>query len=173
MRIMGFGLAPAAFDERRLRHLRDAFGPSLQVLADAVGLALDEVTVAGEVAVAPRRLEIAAGEIEPGTVAGQRITITGHRGGRELLRFRANWFCTTELDAGWELADTGWRVVVEGDVPMDLHLRFDVPLERMAEASPGFTAHRAVNCVSAVVAAAPGIRTSVELPPVVPLLEVV
>ena len=42
-----------------------------------------------------------------------------------------------------------------------------MPIERMAEHSPGFTAHRAVNAVPVVVAAPPGIRTTPELPQVV------
>ena len=169
--IMGFGREPSHFDERRLGHLRDAFGPSLQVLADAVGLPLDSIEATGEFATTPRRIEIAAGVIEPGTVAGQRITVSGLHAGRELVCFRANWCCSTDLDAEWALTSTGWRVVVEGDVPMDVAVRFEVPLERMAETSPGFTAHRAVNAVHAVHAAEPGIRTSVDLPPILPNLE--
>jgi 4-hydroxy-tetrahydrodipicolinate reductase len=38
-----------------------------------------------------------------------------------------------------------------------------VPLDRMAAISPGYTANRAVNAVAAVCAAAPGIRSTVEL----------
>jgi 2,4-diaminopentanoate dehydrogenase len=37
----------------------------------------------------------------------------------------------------------------------------------MAQRSPGYTANRAVNAVPYVVAAPPGIRTSVELPQIV------
>ena len=35
------------------------------------------------------------------------------------------------------LADTGWRVAVEGDAPLDVDLRIPIPLERMAETTPG------------------------------------
>ncbi|MFF0224111.1 hypothetical protein [Streptomyces sp. NPDC004629] len=44
-------------------------------------------------------------------------------------------------------------------------MRFPVPVDRMGAVSPGYTAHRAVNAVPAVCAAAPGIRTTPELPP--------
>ena len=37
--------------------------------------------------------------------------------------------------------------MVEGDAPLDVELRFPVPLERMAETSPGYTANRAVNAM--------------------------
>ncbi|QFG26079.1 dihydrodipicolinate reductase [Actinomadura sp. WMMB 499] len=168
--VMGFGRPPADMDERRLSHGRVSFGPSLELLADTLGLPLDSVEASGEVATAPRAVRIAAGEIEAGTVAAQRITVTGLRGGHDLLRFVATWYCTTELDADWDLRETGWRVAVEGDTPLDVDLRFPVPLDRMAATTPGYTAHRAVNAVPFVCAAAPGIRTTADLPQIVAAL---
>ncbi|MFD6884684.1 hypothetical protein [Rhodococcus sp. NPDC060084] len=38
----------------------------------------------------------------------------------------------------------------------------------MSEVSPSYTANRAVNAIPAVCAAAPGIRTTVDLPLIVP-----
>lgn len=168
--IMGFGKPPAAFDERRLAHGRTSFGPSLRLLAESLGLPLDDVEASGEVAVASRTVEIAAGTIEAGTVAAQRLTVAGIREGRPLLRFRANWYCTTDLDPAWDLLATGWRVAVDGDAPLDVDLRFPVPIERMGDVSPGYTAHRAVNAVPVVCAAPAGIRTSVDLPQIIPVL---
>ncbi|HEU0171307.1 MAG TPA: hypothetical protein VFR26_07650 [Acidimicrobiales bacterium] len=168
--IMGFGRAPAAFDEGRLSHGRTSFGPSLRLVADTLGLPLDDVEASGEVALAARTVEIAAGTLEAGTVAAQRLTVAGMRDGRPLLRFRAHWYCTTELDPAWDLAATGWRVTVDGDAPLDVDLRFSVPIERMGDVSPGYTAHRAVNAVPVVCAATPGIRTTVDLPQVVATL---
>jgi 2,4-diaminopentanoate dehydrogenase len=168
--IMGFGRPPAAFDERRLSHGRTSFGPSLRLVADTLGLPLDDVEASGEVALARRTIEIAAGTLEAGTVAAQRLTVAGMRGGRPLLRFRANWYCTTELEPAWDLLATGWRVTVDGDAPLDIDLRFPVPIERMADLAPGYTAHRAVNAVPVVCAAPPGIRTTVDLPQVVAAL---
>jgi hypothetical protein len=168
--IMGFGRPPAAFDERRLSHGRTSFGPSLRLVADTLGLPLDDVEAGGEVALARRTIEIAAGTLEAGTVAAQRLTVAGTRGGRPLLRFRANWYCTTELEPAWDLLATGWRVTVDGDAPLDIDLRFPVPIERMADLAPGYTAHRAVNAVPVVCAAPPGIRTTVDLPQVVAAL---
>jgi 4-hydroxy-tetrahydrodipicolinate reductase len=59
---------------------------------------------------------------------------------------------------------TGWHIRVDGDAPLDVDIRFAVPLERLGAVSPGYTAHRAVNAVPAVCAAAPGIRTTLDLP---------
>jgi 4-hydroxy-tetrahydrodipicolinate reductase len=167
---MGFGKRPAAFDERRLSHLRVAFGPSLQVVADALSLPLDSLEASGEVATARHAVEIAAGELEAGTVAAQRLTVAGMRGGRPLLRFRANWYCSTAIEPAWDFLPTGWRISVEGDAPLAIDMRFPVPPERMAATTPAYTANRAVNAVPAVCAAAPGIRSSLDLPQIVPTL---
>jgi len=169
-RVMGFGQPPERFDERRLSHLRGAFGPSLRLLAESLALPLDDVQVAGEVATTTRRVEIAAGSLDSGTVGGQRITVSGLRGGREVMRFRANWYCTAELDPAWSLQSTGWHVSVEGDTPLEVAIEIPVALEHLAPVTPGLTAHRAVNAIPVVCRAAPGIRTSVELPQVVPFL---
>ncbi|MFC1402808.1 MULTISPECIES: dihydrodipicolinate reductase [Streptacidiphilus] len=168
--IMGFGRPPAEFDERRLAHPRDSFGPSLHVLADALALPLDSVQAEGEVATATSTVRIAAGTLEPGTVAAQRITVSGIRDGRPLLRFRATWYCTTEIDRSWNLRATGWRIQVEGDAPLDIDIHFAVPLDRIAEVSPSYTANRAVNAVPFVCEAAPGIRSTTDLPQIVAIL---
>jgi 4-hydroxy-tetrahydrodipicolinate reductase len=95
------------------------------------------------------------------------MIVTGFRDGRPLLRFAANWYCGSDLDPAWTLRETGWNVLVDGDAPLDVDIRFAFPLERMGEMSPGYTANRAVNAIPYVCAAPPGIRTSVDLPQVI------
>jgi len=166
-RIMGFGRPAGAFDERRLTHGRDSFGPSLRLIADAFGMPLDDLEASGAFATASRTIEIAAGTIEKGTVAAQRVSVTGLRAGRAVMRFTANWYCTAEIEPAWDLRETGWRVVVEGDAPLDVSIRFPVAPELWAATSPGLTAHRAVNAVPVVCDAPSGIQTTVDLPQVV------
>ena len=151
---------------RRLAHGRTSFGPSLRLVAEALGMPLDDLDAGGAVAVATHDVEIAAGTIERGTVAAQRVNVFGMRDGHAVLRFVATWYCTFDIEPAWDLRPTGWRVVVDGDAPLDVELRFPVPLEQMAAVSPGYTANRAVNAVAAVCAADPGIRTTVDLPPI-------
>lgn len=166
--LMGFGRGPnPQADAGRAQHLRHAFGPSLLALAEAVGLTFDDIEAHGEVALARRDTTIAAGMIKAGTVAAQRATVTGLRHGKPLISFTANWFVTTELDQNWDLRGDGWRLQLEGDAPLELDLRFTVAPEHKAATTPGYTAHRAVNAVHCVCAAAPGIRTTAELPQVI------
>jgi 4-hydroxy-tetrahydrodipicolinate reductase len=163
--IMGFNQAPEkASSEGRTQYLRASFGPSLEVVANALGLSFDSIEAFGEVACAQRDTKIAAGVIGAGKVAAQRTTVTGIRNGKPLVSFTANWYCTDDIDADWKLRPNGWNIAVEGDTPLDVDIRFPVPLEHWAATSPGLTAHRAVNAVPYVCEAAPGIRTSVELP---------
>jgi 4-hydroxy-tetrahydrodipicolinate reductase len=165
--LMGYGTDPAGFDTGRWAHGVQSFGPSLRLVAEAVGLPLDSVEGTGSVAVARETTRIAAGTIEAGTVAAQRMRVSGMRDGETLLAFQATWYCTEDLDQDWDLRPSGWRVTVAGDAPLDVEIRLDVPLARMGELSPGFTANRAVNAVEAVCAAPPGIRTTFELPNIV------
>jgi 4-hydroxy-tetrahydrodipicolinate reductase len=167
--IMGFGKPPEKFDVRRWAHGAVAFGPSLRVLADAIGVPLDDVQSTGEVAVAARDIDIAAGTVPAGTVAAQRMVVTGTRAGhaQPLVTFRANWYCSADVEPAWGLRETGWRVQVDGDVPLDVDIRFPVAPDDYASMSPGITAHRAVNAVPVVCDAAPGIRTTLDLPNVV------
>jgi 4-hydroxy-tetrahydrodipicolinate reductase len=164
--IMGFGKRPEEFDTAtRAAYLGKSFGPSLGLMAEALGTPLDSIETGGEVAVATHDLQIAAGTVPKGTVAAQRMTVSGVRDGRTLLEFRANWFLSTDIEPAWDLRlPAGWRIVVDGDSPLDVEIKFDVPMERMAETSPNFTANRAVNAVPVVCAAAPGIRSTLDLP---------
>ncbi|WP_336968655.1 dihydrodipicolinate reductase [Sphingobium aromaticiconvertens] len=166
--IMGYGVAPGAFDQRKIDHVKQDFAGSLAQLADAAGITIDSWEGAGEMSAARDRVEIAAGTIEAGQVAAQRITISGMRAGKPVLRFRANWYCSSNIvDSDWELRESGWRIRVEGDTPLDVHITFPVKPEDYAAFTPGLTGHRAVNAVAAVCDAPPGIRTTADLPQII------
>jgi 4-hydroxy-tetrahydrodipicolinate reductase len=162
--LMGFGTEPANFDPGRWTHGAQSFGPSLRLVAEGLGLPLDSVEATGEVAVARRTTQIAAGTIAAGTVAAQRMRVLGLRGGEPLISFAATWYCTADLEPSFDIHPTGWRLTVDGDAPLEVEMRFAFPLEDMAERTPGYTANRAVNAVPIVCAAAPGIRTTLDLP---------
>ncbi len=168
--LMGFGADPGKFDARHFDDVARAYGPSLAALADAIGMQIDAIEPAGEIAVAARDVEIAAGTVRAGTVAAQRPIATCLRDGTPLLRFQATWYVTTDLEPAWDLRETGWRIQVFGDTPLDVEIRFPVEPDRYAQVSPGITAHPTVNAVSVVCEAEPGIRTTFDLPRVIPTL---
>lgn len=165
---MGYGAQVSAFDQRKAEFVKHDFAASLAQIAHAAGIAVDSWDAFGEYATANRRIAIAAGSIEAGTVAAQRITITGASQGRPRLRFRANWFVSRDIsEPGWDLRESGWRIRVEGETPLDVTITFPVAPEAYAAFTPGLTAHRAVNAIAVVCAAPPGIRTTTDLPHIV------
>lgn len=169
--LMGFGRDPSHFDPRGVEaHGGSSFAGSLGTVADALSLPLDEVVAKGQVAVASHATDIAAGRVEAGTIAAQRLEVTGMHGGRPLLSFSANWYLTPDVEPAWDLRATGWHVLVEGDTPLDVDIHFPVPPEKWAATSPGLTAHRPVNAIPYVCKAEPGIRSSAELPQIIPML---
>lgn len=168
--IMGFGRPPGVFSEQRLAHVKVGFAHSLHALANAVSMPLDSVSVHGEFANVRNRTLIAAGVLEEGTVGAQRITVTGMRDEKPLMQMCLNHYCSTDIDQPWNLRESGWHILVEGDAPLDVSIRFPIAPEHYAAMTPGLTAHRAVNAVPYVCASAPGIRTTAELPQVIPRL---
>jgi 4-hydroxy-tetrahydrodipicolinate reductase len=166
--VMGFGKPIDSFDPSRSSFLLGEFGPPLGVVAQAAGRPIDEWTCSGEVAAARRTTSILAGEIIEGTVAAQRTVITGISGGAEVVRFTPTWYCTAELEPAWDLRPTGWRVRVHGDAPLDVELGFPIALDDLASFTPGYTANRPVNAIPFVCAAAPGILSTADLPPITP-----
>lgn len=166
--IMGFGATPGAFDQHRADHVKRDFAASLAQVADAMGLDISEWHAFGEYSPATRDVHIAAGVLKAGTIAAQRITIEGRQGGIARMRFRANWYASSAIEHGdWNLRESGWRIRIDGDTPMETNITFPVSEEEYPLITPGFTAHRAVNAVRQVCAARPGIRNTVDLPQVI------
>jgi 4-hydroxy-tetrahydrodipicolinate reductase len=161
--VMGFGAPPTAVAEQRVAHIRESFGQSFRALAEALSIPLDHIDAQGEFGITRKRTEIAAGVLEAGTVGATRMTVTAYRSGQPVMRFRANWYCTRDLEQDWDLRDTGWRVQVQGDTPLDITIGFPVSEAEYPKVSPGFTAHPVVNAIPAVCDAAPGILTAGEL----------
>lgn len=169
-RLLGYGQPPESFDAKRMGDVKEGFGHSLQLLAEAVGVRFDEVKTFAEVATSPERIELRGGVIERGTIAALRATIAGLVDGKPLMQFRANWYCSKNVQPAWDLRDIGWRVQILGDAPMDIAITNPVPRELLSLVTPNKTPFRVVNSVPMVCDAAPGIRTTLDLPQVVPFL---
>lgn len=137
-------------------------GDSLRQTADALSLPLDDVVITATPAVTVKTEQIDVTTIEAGTVGAWRVDVIGMRGGEPLLEFQRNMFVTRELDPAWEMHDTGWHVVVKGDAPMDITIRFPPP-DVYNPISAGYNAHLPVNSIAAVCDAQPGILTTDQL----------
>lgn len=170
--MMGFGREPGPTDEGYLEHARTSFAPSLQLVATAFGLPIERFEAHGAVGIARGDVQIAAGVVPKGTVAATRVTLTGYRGDSAVMSFSSTWFVSTDVETSdgndWEFrSPAGWRVVVDGDMPLDVSIAFPVPADAYAEVIPGLTAHRPINAVPYVCEASPGIKTTVDLPQII------
>lgn len=152
--------------------LGDGFGQSIAMVAHALGFALDDdLVVDHQVAVATAPIDSPIGPIEPGRVAAQSFTWTGTVRGTAVVTVRTNWFMgQRDLDPAWTFGPGGERFEVEvtGD-PSTLATFHGWHPETVAaglERNPGIvvTANHCVSSVPAVVAAAPGIATYLDLP---------
>jgi 2,4-diaminopentanoate dehydrogenase len=165
--VLGYGKKPEDFDTAHMHHIKEMFSGTLGQIAEASGVPIEEFVVKLETGLTTDRVEAAAGPLEKGTVGAQLITVDGLRGGKPVMTFCANWYVVRQIDKDWNMRENGWRVLVEGDAPMDINITFPIPFEIYGEVTPGYTAHRAVNAVAAVCAAAPGIRTTSDMAQVI------
>ena len=170
--MMGFGHEPRSVGEAQQAHMKNSFGPSLQLVATALGMPIEHFEVDAEVGLARKDVHIAAGVVPAGTVAATKTTITGMHKGKPLISFTATWFISSDVETSdgkeWKfVSPSGWHVVMQGDCPLDVMITFPVALEDYADMTPGLTAHRPVNAIAYVCDAPAGIRTTVDLPQIV------
>lgn len=169
MEQMRFGKPLDEFDpDRRKRHLFGEFQPPLTVLADAAGFEVDEWTATGGCAAAREDTAIVSGLIKAGTAAAQKVVITGHSAGKDVVKFTQYAYVTMDTDPAWDLRPTGWRVRVHGDAPFDIAMPLPVALDDLASYVPAYNANGPVNAIPYVCEARPGILTTEDLPVILP-----
>jgi len=143
-----------------------AWGSVVRQLAAGLGVELDDVTETVVKLPAPETFEIASGTIEKGTMAALRFEVLGRRGGRPVCVLEHVTRLRPDLGPDWpQPAGQGcYRVTVSGEPNYTLDLQLLGTDGDHNTAGLKATAMRLVNAVEAVVAAPPGLRTSLDLP---------
>ncbi|MDH3641279.1 MAG: dihydrodipicolinate reductase [Gammaproteobacteria bacterium] len=157
---MGFGSDPDAFErsgERRRNWLNGLFRESVQMVADGIGLELDDVRTEMSVELAPQDLQTAAGVIKKGTVAGQHWEWAGVTGSDKRVIHETVWRMHESVAPNW--ATGTHTVTIEGSPRM--HVAFEP--DYVSDGLLG-TAMHAVNAIPYVCDAEPGIKTFLDLP---------
>ena len=169
--VMLFGKSPQeAQASPMLDLLGYGFGQSIDMLAAALGIRLDErKATTHQMAVATAVIETPVGPIAPGTVAAQRFAWQGLVNGEPVISVRVNWLMGEQhLDPPWKIGGERFEVEVTGDP--SIHVTFRGLQPPFAEAdldrNPGIvaTAMHCVNSIPYVCEAPPGIRTYLDLP---------
>ncbi|WP_370331544.1 dihydrodipicolinate reductase [Mycolicibacterium hippocampi] len=150
----------------------------LRLVADALGVEIDEVRETFDRAVTPRTLEVAMGTVEAGTCGALRMQAIGVVDGREAIVIEHVTRLAHDVAPEWPrgIGDLSYRVVITGSPDIDctvaatLRDRRSAGIEGMTSGAGAMvaTAMRVVNAIPYVVAAPPGLVSSVDLPLTIP-----
>ena len=144
-----------------------AWGSVVRQLAAGLGIELDELVEIYEREPAPEDFEIAAGHIAKCTAAALHFEVRGMLDGKPAVVLEHVTRLRDDLCPEWpQPAQPGgsYRVVVTGEPSYSLDLCLSSPNGDHNHAGLVATAMRVVNAIPAVVAAQPGIRTTLDLP---------
>jgi len=166
--VMGFGKAigdfPILFQPGVLSI---AWGTAIRQLAAGLGVEVDEIKDSVEQEPAPEDFDVAAGHIAKGTVAALRFQIEGMVSGEPVIVVEHITRLRGDLRPDWaQPAQPGgsYRVEITGEPSYVVDI---CPTSRNGDhnyAAILAAAGRIVNAIPDVLAAAPGIRTTLDLP---------
>jgi hypothetical protein len=166
--VMGFGNQIGDFPMLFLPGvLSIAWGTAIRQLAAGLGIEVDEIRDSVEQEPAPEDLDVAAGHIAKGTVAALRFLIEGMVHGEPVIVVEHVTRLRADLRPDWaQPAHPGgsYRVEITGEPSYFVDI---VPTSRNGGAPYAAilaAAGRIVNAIPDVIAAAPGIRTTLDLP---------
>jgi 2,4-diaminopentanoate dehydrogenase len=145
------------------------WGPPIRMIAAALGVELDEIRETYETQVTTRRLDVAAGTIEAGTVGAVRFETIGVVDGRDAIVIEHVNRMAADLAPDWPVAerDGTYRILIEGEPSMSCTLTVGSP-DTASDDGMVATAMRIVNAIPFVCDAAPGITDSLRLPLTLP-----
>ncbi len=151
------------------------FGEAVRLMADALGVELDEVRCVAEFAQTTADLDLGSWTIAAGCVAGVYISWQGVVGGKTLIDLNVRWRKGQTLEPDWKIDQDGWVIQIDGQPTVTTKVGFLPPPYFQAETIADFmvighilTAMPVINAIPAVVAAPPGIVTYADLPLTLP-----
>jgi hypothetical protein len=168
MHYMGFG---RSLDETPMLLqpgvLSIAWGTAIRQLAAGLGIEVDEITESYQREPAPEDFDIAVGHVAKGTLAALQFEIRGMVQGHPAIVIEHITRLRPDLRPDWQQPAAGggsYRVEITGEPSYAVDI---VPSSRYGDhnqAAISGAAGRIVNAIPAVIAAPPGIRTTLDLP---------
>jgi len=145
------------------------FGEAVAMVADALGVELDDVVCAAEYAKATEDLDLGSWRIAAGCVAGIAASWQGRIRDRTVVELNVKWKKAFVLEPDWKIED-GHVIEVQGRPTVRTTLQFLPPPDFEGKTLADFmvlghimTAMPAVNAIPAVVTAPPGIVSYADL----------
>jgi hypothetical protein len=146
------------------------FGEAVAMVADALGIELDEIVCEAEYAQTTEDVVMDSWTIPAGCVAGVAASWQGKVGERSVVELNVRWRKGQTLDPDWSIQE-GHVVRVDGRPTVRARLEYLPPPDFEATTFADFmvlgmimTAMPAINAIPYVVAAPPGIVTYADLP---------
>jgi hypothetical protein len=164
--VLGYGKKPedVTFELPREMVFENPYFTSLQMLADATGLKIDDATFTWEGFPSDKRIVTPVCTVEPGTVGAIRVRIRAFESGKLRVENQLLWVLGKDVaPASWPYGDGAWSIKIEGDPCIETRI----------DTSTGFDARQpdvlmtgahAVNAIPAVVAGPVGVLTHRDLP---------
>ena len=141
-----------------------AWGGTIRLLADGLGLVLDDVRQTWERRPAERPVRIGSRTVEPGTMGALRFEVQGIVDGAPALVVEHVPRIDDALAPDWPQGDGSYRVLIDGVPGMRCEFEFWDEHGDHAVGGVVLTATRLVNAIPAVCAAAPGLLSALDLP---------
>ena len=146
------------------------FREAVAMVADALGIELDDVVCEAEYAKTTTDLDLGSWQIAAGCVAGIAASWQGRVGDRTVVELNVRWKKAATLEPDWQIED-GYVIEVQGRPTVMTTMRFLPPPDFEATTLADFmvlghimTAMPAINAIPVVVAAQPGIVSYPDLP---------
>jgi hypothetical protein len=173
-RPVGFG---SAIDDPDLQPMAAkgtaVFAEAVRLVADAVGVELDEIKCVSEYAQTTEDLTMASWTIPAGHVAGVFASWQGIVNGKTVIDINVRWKKGQTLEPDWKLDGDGWKITIDGRPTVNMQVGFLPPHDMIENAKTVedffvlghiMTAMPPIHAIPAVVAAPPGIVTYNDLP---------
>jgi 4-hydroxy-tetrahydrodipicolinate reductase len=144
--------------------LEFAWGGTVRLLAEGLGVELEAVRASFEKRPAVRPIRIGAHTVAPGTMAALRFEVQGIVGGRPAVVVEHVTRLDDELAPEWPSGSGSYRVVITGFPTMRCEFEFEDEHGDHAVGGVVLTATRLVNAIPAVCDAAPGLLSALDLP---------
>jgi 2,4-diaminopentanoate dehydrogenase len=145
--------------------LTEWFGGMIHLMADQLGVKVEEIRQVGEFAPATRTVEASIGRIEEGTVGAMRFELQGIVNGKPRIVIEHSSRIDDDAAPEWprgSRADRCYKVIMEGRPRIECELdMLDEPGNRGLLIACGM---RVVNAIPYVCGAAPGLLTTLDLP---------
>ena len=90
------------------------FAEAVQLVADSLGVELDEIVCEAEYAQTTEDLDLGSWTIKAGHVAGVFASWQGRVGGKTVVDLNVRWRKGQTLDPDWKVDGDAWKITIDG-----------------------------------------------------------